>query len=204
MFIEVLNERPEQVVMEKAKHMWTWNHFQIQESGPYHRLSGTLCHLHCCLATAAHKLDMELWTLSLTTADAKEFSSKRTSGKIPGTSNLAAWYFSAINDLWEICTIYKSKKSLASQQITQKQEGKYLTSTLDSAFLAPPRGFQADAVPQGIQNTLCPPRNSQTKTLHSLSHSQDKHIEGTSSDYMELRDTKSKKVTNDFQCTYTF
>lgn len=69
----------------------------------------------------------------------------------------------------------KSKKSLASQQITQKQEEKYFTSTLDSAFLTfqssqhHPGGFQAEVVPQGIQNTLCPPRNSQTKTLHSLS-----------------------------------
>lgn len=69
-----------------------------------------------------HKLDMELRTLSLTTADSREFSSKRISGKIPGTSNLASWYFSAINDLWEICTIYKSKKSLASQQHRNKRE----------------------------------------------------------------------------------
>lgn len=135
MLIEVLNERPEQVVMEKAKHVNTETLSDIQESGPYRRPSWASCHLHCCLATATHKLDMELRTLSLTTADSREFSSKRISGKIPGTSNLAAWYFSAINDLWEICTIYKSKKSLASQQITQKQEGKYFTSTLDSAFL---------------------------------------------------------------------
>lgn len=43
-----------------------------------------------CLPTAPHKLDIELRTLSLTTADSREFSSKRISGKIPGTSNLAA------------------------------------------------------------------------------------------------------------------
>lgn len=175
MLIEVLNERPEQVVTEKAKHMWTWNHFQIQESGPYHRLSWTLCHLHCCLATATHKLDMELRTLSLTTADSREFSSKRISGKIPGNSNLAAWCFSAINDLWEICTIYKSKKSLASQQITQKQERKYFTSTLDSVFLT----FQSSQHHPGgsrqrwfhkANKTLCVPLeiHKPKPSIHSL------------------------------------